>query len=88
MYTTWLRPVGFDAMLEQLLNEIRQGGGLETNTLAARLGTSPQLVAAMLEHLQRAGLIRDYVSCADACGGCSLKGACTAKNPARLWQSS
>ncbi len=75
-------------MLEQLLNEIRQGGSLETNTLAARLGTSPRLVAAMLEHLQRAGLIKDYVNCAGACGGCSLKGACSPKKSARLWQSS
>ncbi len=75
-------------MLQQLLNEIRRGGSLETNSLAARLGTSPQLVSAMLEHLQRAGLINDYVGCADGCGGCSLKDSCSAKKPARLWQSS
>jgi hypothetical protein len=75
-------------MLEQLLNEIRQGGGLETNDLAARLGTSPQLVAAMLEHLQRLGMIKDYVDCGDGCGGCSLKSTCSAKPAARLWQSS
>lgn len=75
-------------MLKQLLSEIRRGGGLETNVLAARLGTSPQLVAAMLEHLQRMGMIKDYVSCDDGCGGCSLKGTCSAKPPVRLWQSS
>ncbi len=73
-------------MLEQLLNEIRQGGSLETHMLAARLDTSPQIVAAMLEHLQRLGLIRDYVSCADGCGGCSLKDACGAKPAVRVWQ--
>ncbi len=75
-------------MLEQLLNEIRAGGCLETNSLAARLGASPELVGAMLEHLQRAGLIKDYVSCADGCGGCSLKNACAGRKPVRLWQSS
>ena len=75
-------------MLEQLLNEIRLGGGLETNTLARRLNTSPQLVAAMLDHLQRLGLIHDYVDCGAGCGGCSLKSACAAKPAARLWQSS
>jgi hypothetical protein len=75
-------------MLEQLLNEIRQGGGLETTVLAARLGTTPQLVAAMLEHLQRLGLIKDYVDCGDGCGGCSLKDACSTRPALRLWQSS
>jgi hypothetical protein len=75
-------------MLKQLLTEIRLGGSLETNTLARRLNTSPQLVAAMLEHLQRLGLISDYVDCADGCGGCSLKSTCGVKKPARLWQSS
>jgi hypothetical protein len=75
-------------MLERLLNEIRLGGSLETNVLAAKLNASPQLVAAMLEHLQRMGLIRDYVNCGDGCGGCSLKSTCGAKSPVRLWQSS
>ena len=45
-------------MLEQLLKEIRAGGTLETGKLAARLGTTPQLIEAMLEHLQRARLDR------------------------------
>jgi hypothetical protein len=75
-------------MLEQLLNAIRQGGTLETNILAARLGSSPQLVAAMLEHLQRLGLISDYVDCGDGCSGCSVKSACSERKPVRLWQSS
>ena len=75
-------------MLERLLTEIRLGGGLETNALAERLGTTPEMVAAMLEHLQRLGLIRDYIRCADGCNGCSLKGACGTEAAPRLWQSS
>jgi hypothetical protein len=76
-------------MLEQLVNEIRIGGTLETNALAARLGTTPQLVEAMLEHLQRTGLIQAYVSCSDGCQGCGLQDACKTKSPGaiRLWQS-
>jgi hypothetical protein len=76
-------------MLEQLVNEIRAGGTLETGALAARLGTTPQLVEAMLEHLQRSGLIRAYVSCSDGCLGCSLQDACKKQVPGaiRLWQS-
>lgn len=74
-------------MLERLLNEIRLGGTLETNVLAARLATSPQLVAAMLEHLQRLGLIKGYEDCASGCNGCSLQGECSSRPPMRLWQT-
>ena len=75
-------------MLKQLIDEIRLGGTLETGTLAARLGTTPQLVEAMLEHLQRSGLIEAYTSCSDGCLGCGLQDACR-KTPGtiRLWQS-
>ncbi len=74
-------------MLEQLLNEIRAGGTLETDALATRLGTTPQLIEAMLEHLQRSGLIQSYVNCNDGCLGCSLQDMCK-KTPGgvRLWQ--
>jgi hypothetical protein len=53
------------------------------------LGTTPQLIEAMLEHLQRNGLIRAYVSCSDGCLGCSLQAACKKPDPGRmrLWQS-
>ena len=77
-------------MLERLLDEIRSGGTFETGVLAARLGTTPALVEAMLEHLQRAGYIHSYQPCGDACSGCSLRSACKATHQAdgmRLWQS-
>ena len=75
-------------MLEQLVKEIRAGGTLETGELAKRLGTTPQLVEVMLEHLQRSGLIQAYVSCDDGCLGCSLQDACNKQAPGaiRLWQ--
>lgn len=77
-------------MLEKLLSEIRTGGTLEVNTLATRLQTSPQLVQAMLEHLQRAGYIRDYSSCETGCSGCALSEDCARppddRSP-RLWQA-
>jgi len=76
-------------MLEKLLQEIRAGGTLETATLASRLGTSPQLIKAMLEHLQRRGLIQDYVNCDDGCGGCNVRDACNKQiqSTVHLWQS-
>ena len=74
-------------MLEQLLTEIRRGGPLEVNALAARLNTSPRLVAAMLEHLERSGVLSAYLGCADGCQGCGLKDTCGAPTGgARLWQ--
>jgi len=76
-------------MLEQLVKEIRAGGTLETGDLAARLGTTPQLIEVMLEHLQRTGLIQAYVRCNDGCQGCSLQDACKKPAPGtiRLWQT-
>jgi len=76
-------------MLEKLLEEIRSGGTFETGVLAARLGTTPALVEAMLEHLQRAGQLRPYEACGEACRTCNLKQACQSahqKNGVRLWQ--
>ncbi|HBG74739.1 MAG: hypothetical protein A2X25_11945 [Chloroflexi bacterium GWB2_49_20] len=78
-------------MLEQLMAEIRAGGTLETGTLAVRLGTSPQMVDAMLEHLRLGGYIQAYSNCGDVCQGCSLKSSCGRDEKAgtiRLWQSS
>ena len=76
-------------MLERLVEEIRAGGTLETRALALRLNTSPQLIEAMLEHLQRSGLIRASARCSDGCQGCGLQDACRQPSPGtiRLWQS-
>lgn len=77
-------------MLEALLEKIRSGGSFETGVLAAQLGTSPAMVQAMLEHLQRGGYIQNYQTCGDACGGCNLKSACQSQHDqpgVRLWQA-
>ena len=74
-------------MLEQLVKEIRKGGSLETHGLAASLGTTPQLVEAMMEHLQRMGLIQNYSDCASGCQGCGLRDACSSQSTIRLWQA-
>ena len=76
-------------MLEQLMVEIREGGTLEAAKLAARLKTSPQMIAAMLEHLRRTGLLQTYETCGDGCGSCGLKQNCNlAKKHSgvQIWQ--
>lgn len=55
-------------MLQKLLAEIRSGGTFEVSDLAARLGTTPALVQAMLEHLQRAGQLSAIQTGGCACG--------------------
>ncbi len=68
-------------MLEKLLAEIRSGGTFETGELASRLGTTPELLSAMLEHLQRSGQLQAFNTCSDTCAECSLSHAC--KSPQR-----
>ena len=76
-------------MLEQLVNEIRAGGTLETGDLATRLGTTPQMIEAMLEHLRRNGLVQSYSDCGEGCQGCSLQKTCGKQGSQgiRIWQS-
>ncbi len=72
-------------MLEKLLHEIRSGGPLEVSALAARLDTTPAMVQAMLEHLQRLGYIHPYAqACGDGCGGCSFSQACNVGERAEI----
>lgn len=75
-------------MLEKILTEVRAGGTLEINALAERLHTTPELVAAMIEHLQRVGYLDPYQTCSETCSSCSLQSACQAKGHGgvRLWQ--
>lgn len=77
-------------MLEKLLADIRSGGTLEVHALAEKLGTTPAMVEAMLEHLERSGLLKAYQSCSGACSGCGLKDACAHSDlprGMRIWQS-
>ena len=73
-------------MLENLLKEIRVGGDLDTGRLAGRLDTSAEMVAAMLDHLQRLGLIKSFDACSSGCKGCSLREGCSTNSPIHLWQ--
>ncbi len=77
-------------MLEQLLLEIRSGGTYTVGSLADKLGTTPELVQAMLDHLQASGRLNPYQACRDACSGCGLADSCkmSSKNQEiRLWQA-
>ena len=74
-------------LLEKLMARVRGGGTLETSRLAAELDAPLEMVEAMLEHLQRQGLISEYVRCTDGCNGCSLQSGCVTAPQMRLWQA-
>lgn len=76
-------------MLQKLLTEIQSGGSFEVKNIASRLNTTPEMVVAMLQHLQRSGQLKNFPICEDACNGCALKSACLnsgTKNSVTLWQ--
>ncbi|MBN2258530.1 MAG: hypothetical protein JW704_12060 [Anaerolineaceae bacterium] len=65
-------------MLQKLISTLRSGDSHEIRSLAARLETTPEMVEAMLEHLQHIGLINPFNICKDACTACPLAGGCQA----------
>lgn len=69
-------------MLQNLVEELRRGGTQDPQTLAQKLGVTPQMVDAMLEHLQRVGILQAYSSCQEPCNGCSLQTACQGRRAA------
>ena len=74
-------------MFEHLLDEIHEGGTLEVNSLAAKYDTTPQMINAMLGHLERLGVVVPYADCGDGCEGCNASDDCTGKDTGQLWQS-
>ena len=80
---------GIVMMLDRLLSEIRKGGSFEIGSLAKKLGTTPGMVEAMLEHLEGRGFLHPYRCNKEECRGCTIQGECitTPKgNQIRLWQ--
>ena len=75
-------------MLTQLLDEIRANGTARTDLLARRMGTSEEMVKAMIDDLKRRGLLTEVnTGCGDSCQGCQLANSCLPKQKgSRIWQ--
>ncbi len=88
-FIRWLTING-TAMLHELLNEIQAGGTLEPGILADHLGTTPEMVRMMLEHLERLGKLHALPPCnTQACDGCNLSALCLPKTGrGRVWELS
>jgi hypothetical protein len=73
-------------MLDKLLDIIKEGGVRDIASLAEQLESTPELVKAMLAHLERMGYLQAIENCGDGCDGCSLKSACEKVGTTPLWR--
>lgn len=75
-------------MLTQLIDEIRANGTARTDLLAQRMGTSEEMVKAMIDDLKRRGLLTEIdMNCGASCNGCQLANSCMPQRKAsRIWQ--
>lgn len=85
-------------MIERLLDLLHAGGVYRVADLARELDTTPALVEAMLENLERMGYLRrtdggasgqwcrgtEVRKSLGGCEGCALAGACAAAG-SRVW---
>jgi predicted ArsR family transcriptional regulator len=66
-------------MLNKLLALLNEGGTQRVSDLAQELGTTAELVEAMLEDLERMGYIKSVNgSCSDKCATCPMADSCAA----------
>jgi hypothetical protein len=73
-------------VLEHLLELLQEGRTRRVVDLAGELETTPQLVQAMLEELERMGrLVKVDGQCADRCGSCPWAPGCAAGNRGAVW---
>ena len=73
-------------MLRQLVDRIAQGRSWTVEELAGELGTTPQLVTAMLEDLARRGYLKPVgAACSGACASCSMSAGCIKGAFEQVW---
>lgn len=75
-------------MLTRLLDEILANGTARTDLLAQRMGTSEEMVKAMIDDLKRRGLLTEIdLNCGASCNGCQIANSCMPKQrSSRIWQ--
>jgi ribosomal protein S8 len=67
-------------LLDKLITEIKNGNTTSAADLARKLDTSPAMVEAMLDTLERHGYVRTFSNLCqreNACESCSLSGICS-----------
>ena len=73
-------------MLEQLMQQIQEGGTTSLTVLARQLKVSEALVEQMLSELVRLGYLRQLESCSGkACTGCPQNASCSTHRQVQTW---
>jgi len=76
-------------VLDRLLELLREGGTHRISDIAQELGTTPQLVEAMLEDLARMGYVKRVAAqCSGKCTTCPVSQTCTVgggESNGRIW---
>jgi Mn-dependent DtxR family transcriptional regulator len=73
-------------MIEQVLTILKRGGTATIDQLARELDTTPELIAQLIEYLERSGVLKQLASnCHMACHGCYLARDCDQLKTSRIW---
>ena len=73
-------------MLKQILDCLADGRSWTVETLAGELGTTPEMVTAMLDQLVRQGYLKPVGgACSGECASCSMAQGCIKGMGSRLW---
>ena len=74
-------------MFNKLMALLKRGGTVTVDQMARELGTSPEVVSGMIDHMTRQGWLRAMsASCDSACNACLFVRDCSRVGRERVWQ--
>jgi len=74
-------------MFDKLMMILKRGGTVTLDQMARELGTSPEVVDGMIDHMTRQGWLRAMsASCDTMCSACMFARDCTRAENGRVWQ--
>jgi hypothetical protein len=72
-------------MLRELLKHVPRSGATSTAELAAQLGTTPRMIAAMIQDLVRLGYLVPSSPQCSQCSSCSMSKGCIKDTDQKTW---
>ena len=74
-------------MFDKLITLLKRGGTVTIDQVARELGTSPEVVNGMIDHMTRQGWLRSMSpSCDSMCSACVFARDCTRATTSQVWQ--
>jgi DeoR/GlpR family transcriptional regulator of sugar metabolism len=75
-------------MLDKLISILQDGGSISIDQIARELDTTPEMIAQLIDHLQRNGRLKQIGGdCNVPCTGCYLAQSCNRSSAERIWSS-